>query len=225
LHNIKIFSEELFFKEINTIIASPALLINPKIFDLKSIGENDIDLKTLPSTELHPAAQRYFFTRQNKYIRAAYDHRVKIGDSSVQHPAFFTADFERQPERHSAVALSIAKIITAQRHEGVIFRSKNNIHRIHAEPLEDKITHVETNKIQHNGTKVRFNEHQLLSFEKSECGLLGRVTVLSIKLTQLPTMKVFEKNSPFIIMNCGEWKFSTETSSFSGFIFPKFCFF
>lgn len=46
--------------------------------------------------------------------------------------------------------------------------------------------------------------------------LIGRVTVLGIILTSLPSVHLIEKNSPFVSLECDEWKSTSEINAFAG---------
>ena len=206
------------------VVATPAIRIRGN--EIKSLQYNeigvedlkveDIDLEELSSSKLHPAAQRYFFIRQTREIRAAYDPAMKIGDATKRHPAFFTADFERRPARHSVVAMAVARLLTQHREDGVLYRASRGIHRDKRTPPEDVIP----SKMDNNRPrKVRFNEAQLHSLEVKEKGLLARGTVLAIKLSKLRKVHGMEVNSPFVAIQCGGWKFTSEINCFAGISF------
>ena len=201
------------------VVATPAIRIRGnevKALQYNEIGVEDlkvedIDVEELPSSKLHPAAQRYFFIRRTREIRAAYDPKMKIGDSTKRHPAFFTADFERRPVRHSAVAMSMARHLMQQREDGVLYRASRGIQRMKRIPPEDAIP-LKDNRL----AKVRFDEAQLLALEVKEKGLLARGTVLAIKLSKLRKVHGMEVNSPFVTIQCGGWKFTSEINCFAG---------
>ena len=211
------------------VVATPAIRIRGKevralqydevgVEDLKV---EDIDLEELSSSKLHPAAQRYFFIRRTREIRAAYDPKMKLGDSTKRHPAFFTADFERRPVRHSTVAMSLARHLMQQREDGVLYRASRGIQRIKRIPPEDAIPLKDNNRL----SKVRFDEAQLLALEVKEKGLIARGTVLAIKLSKLRKVHGMEVNSPFVTIQCGGWKFTSEINCFAGIIFFLFRYF
>ena len=204
------------------VVATPAIRIRGKetlSLDEEYIGidelkPEEIDLAELNSSKLHPAGQRYFFIRRTREIRAAYDPKMKIGDASKRHPAFFTADFERRPVRYSGASMTLARLVMQQREEGVLYRASRGIQRVKRVPPEDMIPpKVDLSK---GHSKVRFDEEKLIALEVKDKGLLGRGTILCIKLSRLRKVHGLEVNSPFVTVQCGGWKFTSEINCFAG---------
>jgi hypothetical protein len=81
-------------------------------------------------------------------------------------------------------------------------------------PFED----ILKKKKQNHLTKVQFvNDLNIKKMAPKNKNLLARVTVISIKLYDLPKMNFLEPNSPFVKICCGDWNFVTEIFSYAGF--------
>lgn len=178
----------------HSVLASPAVRVTSAIFGTV-IDAKDLDIIDMPPSELHPACSRYFLLREP--TRKNWDF-----DPTTKHPAFFTAEYERKASRHSSLAAACVQSILKDRLEGVAYRKKHNIARVTNEPADDEIPQ----KVK----KVKFvykNEN-----ERVDNGLIGRITILSISLFDLPSMHLLKPNSPFVSLACGDWKASTEVS-------------
>ena len=69
------------------VVATPALVVTAGMF-AGDTNVSDVELKDMTSKELHPAVFRYFLIRLPKAVNAEFN-------SNLQHPAFFTSDYER----------------------------------------------------------------------------------------------------------------------------------
>jgi hypothetical protein len=96
--------------DVSEVVASPAVTIDSAILGM-AVDLDNVNVIDMDSKVLHPAALKYFFIRESK---KKYDEF----NAKRCHPAFFSSDFERAPTRHSRVAQSIAKIISAKRAVG-----------------------------------------------------------------------------------------------------------
>jgi hypothetical protein len=202
---------------ISEVCATPALKFDSSIFSEK-IELDSIDLLNLPPSELHPVGWRYFFIRESKRKSAVFNQ-------TIQHPVFFTSDFERQPSRHSKVAITIAKLITQSRQVGESYRAARGIERCTAIPPEDVMGAKEGKidiKVSKKGSKgVHFTdtEEKLVKYDKT---MLARVTIKSIKVLDLASVHLTERNSPFVVLSCGKDKFHTEIYAYAGLNFSYF---
>lgn len=48
--------------------------------------------------------------------------------------------------------------------------------------------------------------------------VVARLTVVSIRVSKLPSIHIVEENSPFVSLHCGQWRFTTEINSFAGIV-------
>lgn len=79
----------------------------------------------LDSKLMHPAAQKYFFLREIKLKNPPFGNvngYKNEYNAKVCHPVYFSSHYERQPSRHSKIALSLAKIVTYERAVGEQYR-------------------------------------------------------------------------------------------------------
>ena len=180
------------------VIATPALIISATMFTDQA-DNDDIELENLPSSKMHPAVQRYFLIRESKRVNAEFD-------SYIKHPAFFTADYEREPSRHSSYAMGICKIIERQQQPGIDYRKQYRI--------EPEWKHVPAwdSKREKAGKVGWKRPEKALKSDR----LVARATVRSIAVADLPAMNPFIINSPFVSIVCGEYRYSSEANSLSG---------
>lgn len=202
-HKNSIIDPQVVMKDIDVsnYIVSPALEISPNILK-QEVNYDDISLVDMHVSKLHPAAQTYFFIRNHKNQQAEFNSQLK-------HPAFFLADYERNPTRHAKIALSVSRYIANLRKPGEIYRTQRNLKRVYRIPDYDIIPDKNADK----NKKVRF----LVDWEPVTAKtVVARVTVLSIKVLNLLSIHLLEENSPFVKLSCGEFKYSTEVNSFGG---------
>jgi hypothetical protein len=219
-----------FGLNIHAIVSSPAIQFTSAILGQK-LDPTSLDVELLTSSAMHPAGNYYYFLRDTHYHAAMTLHRNRItsafaldptrsksdqtrpnsiGNVEYMHPAFFTTDFIRQPTRRSQTGLSYARIMKRKLNEGVQYRLEHGIRKQYDHiPVED------ANHPEKRTKKVQFLEITP-SIDTQYGKLIGRVTVKSIKLSNLLSIHVFEKNSPFVTLECGPWKFSTEVYSYAG---------
>lgn len=221
-----------FSLNIHGIVASPGVNFTSAILG-QHLEPSSLDVENLPSTKMHPAGSYYYFLRDTHYqaamttkrhqlatsfsidpTRGKNDRVESIGNPEFMHPAFFTADFVRQPTRHSNIALSYGKIMKRKMHEGVEYRMEHGIKKRYDHiPPEDIIVSTGMPKVK----KVRFLD--VAPSQDTEFGkLIGRVTIKSIKVMNIPSIHVLERNSPFVKLECGPWKFTTEVYSYAGMV-------
>lgn len=87
---------------------------------------------------------------------------------------------------------------------GQIYRKKNQIPRVTKVPEYDQLQQK---------VIVKFKVPPRIT----NYSLLGRVTILSIALRNLPRQNSFNPNSPFVTIQCGdEFKATTEINSLAG---------
>jgi hypothetical protein len=186
------------------ILTSPAVTVTPAIFG-KSIKSDAIDVEEMPATKLHPAVRHYYMLKENHAdIRETFN-------SEVISPVYFNTDFVRFPSRHSSSALAMISSIKGRRDEGIHYRADRGMKRIIAIPPEDILP---KKLLAEQTKKVRFHEPESST---SKTGLLGRITINSIKVYGLPSLHLVEKNSPFVTVHCGSaYKSSTEIYSYAG---------
>ncbi|KAJ1436856.1 hypothetical protein B484DRAFT_416735, partial [Ochromonadaceae sp. CCMP2298] len=187
--------------DISKDVLSPALRIDSAILGNDENLDN-IQLDDLHPMFMHPAAQKYFFIRESKKKSAQFDQELK-------HPAFFTADYERQPTRHSRTSMSTCRIIERSQAAGVAYREEHGTKRVKNIPPEEQIVGRVAKK-----NVVRF----LLDVEypPTPADTVARVTLLKIRVSGLTSLHLSEPNSPFVDVTCGPHRFSTEVHSFGG---------
>lgn len=212
--------------DVSNLITSPAVKIGSGVFGA-TMDKDAVDVETMQSSQLHPASLYYFHMKENQVSSRA------VFDSQRFNPVFFTADYVRQPSRHSNLTLSLMKTMRKVRDEGVQYRlyhgmaaqieykcpPEEDLDALLAEKariaeLYDKFGNLK-DSTQKGGVrkKVSFQDQEPI---KGQENLVARLTVLSIKVDNLPSMHAFEKNSPFVNIFCGAYKFATESYSFAG---------
>lgn len=206
------------------IITSPAVTVHEGILSNALVPSPDvIEVAALPSSKVHPAMMNYYCMKEN------HKDLKEVFNAEYLHPAFFTADYVRQPSRHSYVALSLARVMKAKRSEGVQFRAEQHIIRCYDFPPEDDLPIKTGNKIfktpkrKDNGSnllrtkKVSFIDMEVNRFNKPKnSAVIARLTVVSIKVRNLASLSILQRNSPFVSLQCGETQFTTEVYSFAG---------
>jgi hypothetical protein len=209
--------------DVGHVVASPAVTIDSAILGL-AVDLDNVNVVDMDSTHLHPAALKYFFIRESKKKGAEFN-------AKMCHPAFFCTDFERYPTRHSRVAQSVAKIIARDRavgeclaglcvlslphplpycRVGEAYREERGIKRVTAVPPEDIIPDKNADRPK----KVRF----LIDYKDpvSADTVVARLTFLAIRVSGLPSIHLVEDNSPFVQLQCGLFRFSTEINALAG---------
>ena len=219
-----------FSLNIHGIVASPGINFTSAFLG-QHLEPSSLDVENLPSWKMHPAGSYYYFLRDTHYQSAMSTKRVHIvtsfsidptrgknerleslGNAEFMHPAFFTTDFVRQPTRHSNVALSYVRIMKRKLHEGIKYRMEHGIRKRYDHfPPEDFIATKDSTKHK----KVRFLD--VAPSNDTEHGkLIGRITIKSIKINNIPSIHIFQRNSPFVQIECGPCKFSSEVYSYGG---------
>eukprot|EP00605_Chrysophyceae_sp_TOSAG23-4_P000956 GSChrysophyteH1.ASY1.ANO1.1056.1 assembled CDS len=166
------------------VIASPAFVVTAGMFTGEAEGQ-EIELKNVPPREMHPATQRYFLIRHSKLKGAAFD-------SETKHPAFFTADYERQPSRHTSFGLGCARFLERLLNPGKKYREENNI--------EAKWEHVPDWDTVYRPEPVRFEKPpKPLKSDR----IVGRMTLNNIAVFDLPQVNTLLPNSPFVTISVG----------------------
>lgn len=186
------------------VLTSPAVTVTPAIFG-KSIQSDAIAVEDLPSSQLHPAGKFYYFLKED------HENPLETFNSEYIHPVYFNADFVRHPTRHSSAALAMISSIKHACDEGISYRALHGMKRVTAIPPEDVLP---KKSLRESNKKVRFLEPENIS--KWKLGLLARLTINTIKLTNLVSVHLVEKNSPFATLHCGDWKSSTQIYSYAG---------
>ena len=173
------------------VIATPALMIKAGMFT-ENIDVGDVELKEMSPKELHPATFRYFLIRLSKATNAEFD-------SNLQHPAFFTSDYEREPSRHSSHGLTVCKYMEDMLIAGQEYREKNGIEArwTHTPPWDTK------------------QEPQYVKFERppkplKSDRLVARCTLIDLTVVELPTVSMLVANSPFVTVICGNVDYEAE---------------
>lgn len=93
---------------------------------------------------------------------------------------------------------------------GEQYREERGIKRVTDVPPEDVIP----DKYADRPKKVRF----LIDYKDpiSAATVVARLTVLTIKVTGLPSIHLVEDNSPFVQLKCGSFRFATEINALAG---------
>jgi Ca2+-binding EF-hand superfamily protein len=188
--------------DISNTVLNPALKIEPAILG-STMNLSDIGFEEMDSKKLHPAAINYFFLRESKRKMADFNPKIR-------HPAFFTADYERTASRHSKMSLSVCRVITAERAEGVEYRASRGLQRSYAYPDYELIPPKDEGKPK----KVRF----MLDYKDpvTDSTPVARITVLAITVSGMPSIHLLEENSPFVSFVCDQWRFTTEVNCLAG---------
>lgn len=213
------------------ILPCPAVTVSQGVLDDRLSATNSVvDVQVLPASKVHPAMMNYYCLKEDHSGRRPNE----IFNSSVLHPAFFTADYVRQSSRHSFVALSLARLLKSDRSIGMQYRAEKGItKRYHVIPPEDipplrngrkAPTHDMNRKrisyahINDGGRKrVSFLDMEVNAFNKPRGqSVLARLTIQSIRLEDLRAGIHLQSPSPFVSMQCGESKFVTEIYSLAG---------
>eukprot|EP00981_Chlorochromonas_danica_P014681 scaffold8581_cov181-Ochromonas_danica.AAC.3 len=213
------------------ILPCPAVTVSQGVLDDRlSPSNNVVDVQVLPASKVHPAMMNYYCLKEDHSGRS----QEELFNSSVLHPAFFTADYIRQSSRHSYVALSLARLLKSDRSVGVQYRAEKGItKRYHIIPPEDipplrhgrkQPTHDMNRKkisyahINDGGRKrVSFLDMEVNALNKPKGqSVLARLTIQSIRLEDLRAGIHLQYPSPFVSMQCGEGKFVTEIYSLAG---------
>lgn len=224
------------FERINTlgvsvdkVITSPAVTVGEGVLSNSLIPPPDmLKVDILPASKVHPAMMNYYSLKENHYSAK------EVFNAEYIHPAFFMADYIRAPSRHSFVALSLTRVLKAQRAIGVQYRADHNMKRCYALPSEDEIPMRQpprpppkSKKLMSSNQSVRalsastktvsFVESSLNRIRREKTATtLARMTVKSIRLRDLISVHPLQKNSPFLSLDCGAFKFVTEAYSFAG---------
>ena len=185
------------------VIASPAFVVTAAMFT-GDVEPDSIELKKIGPKEMHPAVQRYFLIRRSKRVNADFD-------SELIHPVFFTADYEREPSRHSSFGFAAAKMMERGLVAGKKYRKENNI--------DEHWEHVPDWDKKYVPEKVKFvKPPPPLKANR----LVGRATLVGIRALNLPRLNPLLQNSPFVTIICGPegaepiFKASTEVISAAG---------
>lgn len=204
------------------VIATPALIITPTMFT-DNVNNDDIELENLSSSQMHPAVQRYFLIRQPKGVNSEFD-------SYNLHPSFFTADYEREPSRHSSFGMGVCSLIDRQLQEGIEYRKKHKIPKGF-----DKVPEWDAKPQAPAKVSWRKKDPPLKSDR-----LVCRATVWTVRVSELPTVTPaavvgsglapvlatllptpLVANSPSVSIRVGDqetlcYKFATEIVSLAG---------
>jgi len=210
IRNLQTFSINL-----KSVIGTPAIKITEAVLG-KDIGLDDIDLIPMPSTHLNPVVTRYFLLREpreDNYIVRESTKKNPLYDQTTKHPVFFTADYTRETSRNAKYAKATMEIIKSTSRDGVAYRKARGIKLCTDVPPEDIMAPK-------NLPTVKFVPPPKLKPHR----LVARCTVISIIISELPAVHMFEKNSPFVTIQCGEnrwdkwdgFKASSEVHAFAG---------
>lgn len=200
---------------LKSVIGTPAIKITEAVLG-KDIALDDIDLMPMPSTHLNPVVTQYFLLREpreDNYVVRESTKKNPIYDQTTKHPVFFTADYTRETSRNAKFARATMEIIKSTSRDGVAYRKARGIKLCTDVPPEDIIPPK-------NLPTVKFAPAPKLKSHR----LVARCTVISIIISELPAVHMFDKNSPFVTVECGEnrwdkwdgFKASTEVNAFAG---------
>lgn len=200
---------------LSSVVGTPALKITSAVLG-QDISMDDIDLMHIPSTHMSPIVSSYFLLREpreDNYIVRESTKKNPLYDQSIKHPVFFTADFTRETSRNAKYARASMEIIKRTQQDGFNYRKARGVKLCTDVPPEDVIH-----------PKYQPSVKFVPPPKEKPHKLVARCTVISIIASELPAVHMFDKNSPFVTIQCGEnrwdkwdgFKASTEVNAFAG---------
>lgn len=189
-----------FGVNVNQVISSPAVTVLPGVLS-NSNAAKGFEFNVLSSGKMHPAVIDYYLLKENHF------DLKKMCNQEFINPVFFFSDFTRHPTRNSYHAVGMIKYVKNLRDSAVKFRGDNHLPHFRGNdhvPLEDMLPNQKRKYLEKlKGKKsVQFQLQEQEEAANRE-GTAARLTIQSVVLEDLPSIHVFEKNSPFVTIQCG----------------------
>lgn len=203
---------------VDRIVTSPAVTVHEGVLNnTYNPSPNMVEIKPVTSSVLHPAMLNYYCLKEKQ------KDRKEVFNPEHMHPAFFTADFIRNNNRHSFTALSLARVMKGYRASGVKYRAQRGIERCYAVP-PDEVRGGEAKSIQlRDGNKLRRKKVEFADMEVNQMNkpksqsTVARITMVSIKVLKLQaSSSPLNPLSPFVRLHCIAGQFATEPYFFAG---------